>query len=303
MKVKNYFAGILSFFLLTASTLILFIPFFCISLLKLFPNKTWRIYLTKVLHKIATSWININIRYIDFMQFSELRVEGIDKIVNSNWYLIVANHQSGTDVIVLQYIFQKIRKLPFLTFFLKKQLKWVPILGIVWWAMEYPFMHRHSQAHLKKHPHKKGKDLKATIKATKVYKHIPISLVSFAEGTRFTDQKHKIQQQKGTINFKNLLRPKAGGLSYVIGAMHDEIKSLIDVTIVYSSNKKTLWDFFTYRIPKVKIIIKEIPIPDEFRQISLIDKKQEEFRSWLNNIWIEKDRLITKLKHQNSAIN
>lgn len=301
MKLVRYFSGIFSALLIAASTIIFFTPFFLISLLKLFPNKSWRIFLTKKLHKIATSWINFNNRYFDYMQFSRIKVDGVEKISSSNWYLIVSNHQSGTDILILQYIFTKIKKLPFLTFFLKKQLKWVPVLGVVWWAMEYPFMHRHSKEYLKKYPHKKGEDLKATIKATEIYKHIPISLVSFVEGTRFTTAKH--ERQKSKTNLSNLLQARSGGLSYVIGAMHDEINSILDVTIVYLSSKKTLWDFFTYQIPEILVKIQEIPIPEEFRQTNLIELKQHEFRAWLNQSWLEKDQLITKIKNQNNAIN
>ncbi len=119
MKFINSLAGLLSFFLVAVSTIILFLPFFFITLLKLFPNKIWRILLTQKLHKITTSWINLNNLYFDYMQFSKICVEGIEKISDANWYLIIVNHQSGTDVIVLQYIFNKIRKLPFLTFLSK----------------------------------------------------------------------------------------------------------------------------------------------------------------------------------------
>ncbi len=123
MKFINSLAGLLSFFLVAVSTIILFLPFFFITLLKLFPNKIWRILLTQKLHKITTSWINLNNLYFDYMQFSKICVEGIEKISDANWYLIIVNHQSGTDVIVLQYIFHKNKKITFSNFFVKKQQK------------------------------------------------------------------------------------------------------------------------------------------------------------------------------------
>ena len=58
----------------------------------------------------------------------------------------VSNHQSWVDILVLQKVFN--RRIPFLKFFLKQELIWVPLLGLAWWALEFPFMRRHSSAYL-----------------------------------------------------------------------------------------------------------------------------------------------------------
>lgn len=49
------------------------------------------------------------------------------------------------------------RRTPYFKFFLKKELIWVPFLGLAWWALEYPFMKRYSKAFLEKHPELKGR--------------------------------------------------------------------------------------------------------------------------------------------------
>ena len=54
----------------------------------------------------------------------------------------VSNHRSWVDILVLQAVFN--RRIPFLKFFLKQQLIWVPFLGLAWWALDFPFMRRHS---------------------------------------------------------------------------------------------------------------------------------------------------------------
>ena len=54
-------------------------------------------------------------------------VEGVETLDRSEWYLVLANHQSWVDIAVLQRIFH--RKIPFLKFFIKKELLWLPILG------------------------------------------------------------------------------------------------------------------------------------------------------------------------------
>jgi 1-acyl-sn-glycerol-3-phosphate acyltransferase len=41
---------------------------------------------------------------------------------------------------VLQRIFHG--RIPFLKFFLKQELIWVPVIGLAWWALDFPFMKR-----------------------------------------------------------------------------------------------------------------------------------------------------------------
>ncbi len=55
-----------------------------------------------------------------------------------------SNHRSWVDILVLQSIFN--RRIPFLKFFLKRQLIWVPLLGLAWWALDFPFMRRYSSS-------------------------------------------------------------------------------------------------------------------------------------------------------------
>ena len=60
----------------------------------------------------------------------------------ASWYLVLSNHRSWVDILVLQSVFRG--RIPFLKFFLKQQLIWVPLLGLAWWALDFPFMRRHS---------------------------------------------------------------------------------------------------------------------------------------------------------------
>ena len=109
---------------------------------------------------------------------------------------------------------------PFLKFFLKKELIWVPILGIAWWALDFPFMKRYSAAVLKKRPHLRGKDIEITRQACKKFKSLPVSIMNFVEGTRFTREKHDKQKSP----FTHLLKPKAGGIGFVLSTMGEQLQ-------------------------------------------------------------------------------
>ena len=291
-KLAGKLYASLAILVLIITTALGSIPILVIGLLKLYPNQRWKISCTKAVDKLAAIWSDINNIYLDKFHPAHWEITGVDNFNPQNWYLVVANHQSWLDIVVLQRLFN--RKIPILKFFIKDQLKWIPFLGFSWWAMGCPFMKRYSPAYLAKNPHKHGKDLQATQKALKLFRQTPGTLMSFVEGTRFTSQK-KLQQNSP---YQHLLKPKAGGVGFVISAMDKRINQLLDVTIIYPHQENSLWDFLCLRINSIKIHIRELPIPEQFLSSYLVEDEetQLEFRQWLNQQWAEKDKLITLMK-------
>ncbi|HCW6786548.1 TPA: acyltransferase [Legionella pneumophila] len=284
--------AIAAIFALIVSTTLCFIPILFVGLLKLFPNKNWQSLCTRCVDRIATFWCGINNFYVAKAQKIHWEISGLNNLTPKDWYLVVANHQSWLDIVILQRLFN--RKIPVLKFFIKDQLKWIPLLGFSWWAMGCPFMKRYSKEYLAKNPHKQGKDIISTLKAIETFKRTPASIMNFVEGTRFT--KVKKEQQQSPYNY--LLKPKAGGISFIINSMGQQIKSLIDVTIVYAEKNHSLWDFLCKRVQKVKIIIRQLPIPAQFTSANLINdfQAQNAFKEWLNEQWAIKDNLIASLQ-------
>ncbi|KTD82875.1 acyltransferase [Legionella waltersii] len=284
--------AIIAILALIISTSALFLPVFILGLLKLFPNKKWQAKCTSIIDGIVTIWCGINSLYMDKVQKLNWEITGLNNLTRKDWYLVLANHQSWLDIIILQRLFN--RKIPVLKFFIKDQLKWVPLLGFSWWAMGCPFMKRYSKEYLAKNPHKKGQDIISTRKAIEVFKRTPASIMNFVEGTRFTQSKK--DKQNSPYNY--LLKPKAGGISFIISSMGQQLKSLLDVTIVYPDKHHSLWDFLCKRVSSVKINIRHLPIPSQFTSTDLVtnSKTQEEFKAWLNQQWALKDNLIASLQ-------
>ncbi len=232
------------------------------------------------------------------MVYSRIRwdVDGLENLKRNEWYMVLSNHQSWVDILVLQRVLY--RKIPFLKFFLKKELIWVPLLGLAWWALDFPFMKRYSQAFLKKHPNLKGKDLETTRKACEKFKSIPVSVMNFAEGTRFLSTKHKLQRSP----YKNLLRPKAGGMAFVFQAMGEQLHSIVDVTIAYPEGAKSFWQFLCGRVSEIKVSVKSYPLSRELLGDYFNDSEyRERFHEWLNTLWEEKDRQIEQMLHSKTV--
>lgn len=290
-KILRAIQAICALLILAITTTLGFIPVFLIAICKLIPHKKWRSECTRAIDAVVTVWCEINNWYVDKIQKTQLNVHGLEQFNKKGWYLVVANHQSWLDIVILHRVFN--RKLPVLKFFVKDQLKWVPLLGFCWWAMGCPFMKRYSKEYLKKKPHRKGKDLQATYKAIKVFQRTPASVMSFVEGTRFSPSKKEAQNSP----YQHLLKPKSGGISFVISSMGEQISSLLDVSIVYSNKKHSLWDFLCNRVRSAQVLIRQIPIPTQFMSPQLVEdsKVQDEFKQWLNQQWAEKDQLIASL--------
>ena len=136
--------GVIASLLLAFNTLILCWPLFFGALLKLaLPFKAVRRPITHVMHRVAESWVSINKFWMDQVGRIEWDVQGLEGLDMRHSYLVTSNHQSWVDILVLQYQFN--RRIPLLKFFLKQELIWVPVIGLCWWALEFPFMKRFSK--------------------------------------------------------------------------------------------------------------------------------------------------------------
>ena len=282
--------GLLSFVFYTANTLFWVIPIIIFSLLKaLVPLVFWRKMLSYLLDHSASGWVAVNTLIQKLLINTKINATWSGDFAMHDWYMVVGNHQSWVDIVVLQRLLHG--KIPFLKFFLKKELMYVPILGIAWWALDFPFMKRYSQSFLRKNPHLIGSDFETTRKACEKFKYKPVSIMNFIEGTRFTDEKHQKQQSP----FQYLLRPKAGGIAYALDAMGQHLTKLVNVTIHYPDGIPTFADFLCGKVKAVNVDIEVLPIPEEMIGDYFNDKKfKQNFQQWLNVQWQEKDKKLTE---------
>jgi 1-acyl-sn-glycerol-3-phosphate acyltransferase len=283
--------GILSFLIYIINTLFWCALLFPVAIVKfIIPVASWRRHCNRALTYIADHWILVNNINQRIFSHTNWDVRGVDSLERNSWYMVVANHQSWVDILVLQNIFY--RRIPFLKFFLKKELIWFPILGQAWWALDFPFMKRYSRAHLKRYPHHRGKDLEITRKACRKFKTMPVSIMNFVEGTRFSTEKHKQQRSP----YQYLLRSKAGGIAFVLGAMGDQMHRLLDVTIVYPKGPVNFWQYLCGNVKEIKVQVRSLPIGRKLTGDYFYDKEyHREFQAWLNNLWQEKDYRINAM--------
>lgn len=278
---------------LTLNTLFWIVPITLFAIIKLLlPLAPLRRWLTRVLMHMAEFWIGTNARIFSAVNDTHWDIRGLEQLHRDHWYLVVVNHQSWVDIVVLQTVFN--RRIPLLKFFIKKQLMWFPFLGIGFWALDMPFMERHSKSYLARHPEKKGSDLLATRAACEKFRYTPTSVINFLEGTRFSEAK---RERRGSP-YRNLLTPRAGGIALALSSMGDMFDSIVDVTLVYGSPVPKFWDLACGKLDRVIVDIRCRPVEQWTTVGDYIGDREfrRRFHSWLAGIWAEKDDRIDALR-------
>lgn len=278
--------------LLVINILVIPIITFVCAVLRLIPIKPLQKMFSYLMFDILSpAYISINGMILKFGSHTKWTVVQKGELHKKGWYFLMSNHRSWADILVLQAAFN--RKIPMLKFFMKKELLWsLPVLGITAYLMDFPVMHRHTKEYLKKHPGQRNKDIETTRKKCEIFKTQPVTIINFLEGTRFTKEKHELKNSP----YQHLLQPKAGGIAFTLATMEGVLHDLIDVTIYYKPEGKSLWDLLCDEVDEVIVNVEVFPIPDEIRGDYYNDKNfRIQFQSWLNERWKKKDELIAGL--------
>jgi 1-acyl-sn-glycerol-3-phosphate acyltransferase len=282
--------GLFTFLLIALNTLLCCLPLFAVALLKLaIPVEGWRQLTSRWLVVIAEQWIANNTAIFRHTQSITWRVSGLEGLERSRWYLVVANHRSWVDIFAVQAVLN--RRIPFLKFFVKKQLIWVPVMGLAWWALDMPFMQRHSKAYLEKYPEKRGQDLETTRRACEHFRKIPTSVINFVEGTRFTPAKQAASQSP----YRHLLPPRAGGVAFVLGAMGELFQSLVDVTLAYPKGEGGMWALCCGHVREIVVDVHVCAIEPWLIEGDYANDPafRERFQQWLTELWRAKDARLS----------
>lgn len=222
-------------------------------------------------------------------------VQGLEGLNKKNWYLLISNHHSWADIVVLCVLFRK--HIPMNKYFLKQQLAWVPFIGLACWALDMPFMRRYSRSYLLRHPERRGKDVETTRRSCEKFRSHPTTIVNFVEGSRFTAEKKRETRSP----YHNLLPPKAAGIAMALNVLGAQFDKLLNVTLCYpDNNTRPFYDMLSGRLTRIVVRINLVPIGEELHGDYVNDKNfKRGFQRWLNGLWEEKDRQLTDIMQGN----
>jgi 1-acyl-sn-glycerol-3-phosphate acyltransferase len=294
----KHLKGILTFAVVALNTLFWFVPLIFFAVLKLLvPLDGFRRMMTRWIMAMGENWVAMNAHILAVGNSTAWDVRGLDRLSSKDWYLVIVNHQTWTDIVALQTVLN--RQIPFLKFFIKQQLIWFPVLGIAWWAMDMPFMKRYTKSYLAKHPEKKGQDLEATRIACEKFRDTPTSVINFIEGTRFTAEK----RVRRNSPFNHLLPPRAGGIALALSSMGAMFDAILDITIVYPTGPTKFWDMMCGEFDHIVIEIEKRPVEQWMIDGDYTNDREfrSQFHRWLTDVWGQKDARIAAL-HAESAV-
>ena len=278
--------GTLVLLLIVASTIGHSLPLLALAVVKLaVPWPRFRRSVSRVLTAIAEDWIACNAWLLRATQDTRWEFRGLEGLDRGGWYLVISNHRSWVDILALQSALN--RRVPFLKFFIKDRLRWVPVLGLAWWALDMPFMKRYSREQLERQPELRGTDLRATRRACERFRDIPTAVINFVEGTRFTAAKRAASGSP----YRHLLAPRAGGIAFVLGSLGPILTGLLDVTIAYPEGAGGFWDLCTGRVRRVVVEVarQELPAWLSGGDYSEDAAFRARFQAWLGALWRAKD--------------
>ena len=261
------------------------------ALLRALPLRPLQVFSQHLAVAIAQTWIAINSALFRWFLPTQITGNVPDTVQAHRSYLVVSNHQSWVDIVVLQAMFN--RKAPFFRFFLKQELIWVPIMGLAWWVLDFPFMKRLTKEQIAKNPELKNRDKEEAIRRMQKFQNIPVGIMLFLEGTRFTQAKHDKQQSP----FEHLLKPRAAGAAYALSVLSDKLDQVIDATISYPHGVPTFVEFLMGKCPEIHVDVQVREIPLTLRQGNYETDKafRVEFQNWVNGMWQEKDAQLTRI--------
>ena len=291
-RVVKTFLGILVLILILIDLTVGFSLLTIINIPRfILPFKGLKVYLSKASNTLG-EWTVYGVRLImKYCHGNSLEIICEEDFDMDQWYIGMSNHLSWADIFVI--LVSANYKIPLTKFFMKRELWWIPFIFLANKTLNMPFVYRHSKKEIAKNPELRNKDYETTLHACKRFLRSPSTIFSYAEGTRFTEEKYNKQKPI----YKNLLNPKTGGMATALSAMPN-INYLIDFSIIYKSHKRDAWSFLNGDMKATKVIIKKYKIPENLKNKNYIKDKEyrTNFKNWIEQIWIEKDQTIDALK-------
>lgn len=296
----NLLRGISSSLLLMLNTVAACIPLFLMGAVRPVLPEAPRHRLRQRMDGLIDFWVGNNRRIFRILGLARLDVhwqqqddgpvDPAPALSRDRWYLVISNHQSWTDIVIIQNVLWG--HIPPIKFFTKRQLIWVPLLGLAMWLLDFPYVRRMNREQIAANPRLVEIDREATRRACRRFRDHPTTVLNFLEGTRFTPAKHAGQQAR----FEHLLNPKIGGLTYVIDELGDKLHRLVDLSIVYHGEVPTFWDLMQGRCPEVEVIVTSSPLPAALRVPAGLEARREQIAPWVEKLWTDKDRRLHDLQ-------
>ncbi|KAH7543550.1 1-acyl-sn-glycerol-3-phosphate acyltransferase 3 [Ziziphus jujuba] len=206
------------------------------------------------------------------------------RLMGKEHAFLICNHRSDIDWLIGWVLAQRSGCLGSALAVMKKEAKYLPVIGWSMWFSDYVFLER-SWA-------KDERTLKSGFQRLKDFP-MPFWLALFVEGTRFTQTKLAAAQEyaasRGLPVPRNVLIPRTKGFVSAVSHMRSFVPAIYDCTLAVPKNEPspTMLRIFKGQASVVKLqirrhLMKELPETDDGTA------------QWCKDVFVTKDALLEK---------
>jgi len=206
---------------------------------------------------------------------------------NTEHALCVLNHHGDLDWMIGWCLIERIGMLGGVKAIMKDVAKYLPGIGWTFLFMEYPFLKRDWNEDKDK--------LTASCKNLSDYP-VNMLLCLFAEGTRFTPDKHKrsmeFARSRGLPELKHHLIPRTKGFCLIMQHLKKSIPAIYDITICYRDGEPSIMGVVNAEPCSVDVLVRRFPVSE------IPTESDEVLADWLIKLFQKKDKLVEyHIKH------
>lgn len=216
--------------------------------------------------------------------------------------LVVCNHRSWADTVVLYSLARQVRMHGDVKFLAKRSLLAFPVYGFAGWILDVViFIKRQSSS-----AGRRMGNLFSNLTDPRRGR-APYWLINYLEGTRFTEEKRRVAQEfakkRDLKVLDHLLQPRTKGFISTVHALRGHAGAVYDITIGYQeSEKREMHPSFTemYFVPSrtdrvIHVHQRRIPLSE-------VPDDNEQLKKWIYKLYEQKDQLLAGFR-QNGKFN
>ncbi|CAN7105034.1 unnamed protein product [Brassica rapa subsp. narinosa] len=193
--------------------------------------------------------------------------------------LVLSNHRSDIDWLIGWVMAQRAGCLGSSLAIMKKEAKYLPIIGWSMWFSDYIFLERSWD-----------KDEKTLTAGFKRFEDFPMTfwLALFVEGTRFTQEKLEAAQEYASIRSlpspRNVLIPRTKGFVSAVSHIRSFVPAVYDCTLTVRNNqpKPTLLRMFSGQSSELNLQLRRHKMSD-------LPETDDGIAQWCQDLFITKD--------------
>lgn len=272
--------GVFSLTVVSVTTVLVCIPLYVMGVVRLVvPNRAVKQWLAHPMDSIIDVWVSVFRWLIQTFNLIKIEIEMPAGLADRNrWQVIVCNHQSWVDIIILQTSFRDV--VPVLKFFTKRELIWVPFVGVAMWFLGFPYVYRAKTGAKQLSDAQREQNDAVLRREGRRFLDKPVAVINFVEGTRFS----RTKRDSSGSPFQNLLKPRRGGLRRTLLVLDSRVQHILNSTITYPGKPPGFWQLLSGQTTTALLSVTESTNPGT---------DESQLTEWLNEEWTKKDRLIS----------